>query len=280
MHWPLRSGRSYSVVRLNGEGGVDGDYFLSSHPLTADSKTMSIARSRLLCQSVRNQGIGDFLIGDPAATGELFASEQILRICERIRRKMRSNGNGQDHARGSVTAVCRRVCLSPLSVFSGQSLLSSSHVYRAKSDRVKAHEKSRRKEANIAAALAEYERNTMTLSRRVQGGQIHARVRGSRLPPHPNEIKEGKRAKEAGKEKKRVERERRKELRAEIEQEWAEMKHQHNAAVENWTSKLQETGLRKKDLPPKPKLGKKPKLPVMEDEDEDEEDEPNEKGDV
>ncbi|KAK6974220.1 hypothetical protein R3P38DRAFT_3239715 [Favolaschia claudopus] len=123
---------------------------------------MSIARSRLLCQSVRNQGIGDFLIGDPAATGELFASE-------------------------------------------------------------------------------------------------------------------------AGKEKKRVERERRKELRAEIEQEWAEMKHQHNAAVENWTSecsKLQETGLRKKDLPPKPKLGKKPKLPVVEDEDEDEEDEPNEKGDV
>ncbi|KAK7035177.1 hypothetical protein R3P38DRAFT_3351342 [Favolaschia claudopus] len=91
------------------------------------------------------------------------------------------------------------------------------------------------------------------------------------------------RAKEAGKEKKRVERERRKELRAEIEQEWAEMKHQHNAAVENWTSecsKLQETGLRKKDLPPKPKLGKKPKLPVVEDEDEDEEDEPNEKGDV
>ncbi|KAK6996308.1 hypothetical protein R3P38DRAFT_3287822 [Favolaschia claudopus] len=112
---------------------------------------------------------------------------------------------------------------------------------------------------------------------------VHARVRGSRLPPHPNEINEGKRAKEAGKEKKRVERERRKELRAEIEQEWAEMKHQHNAAVENWTSecsKLQETGLRKKDLPPKPKLGKKPKLPVVEDEDEDEEDEPNEKGDV
>ncbi|KAK7041146.1 hypothetical protein R3P38DRAFT_3453333 [Favolaschia claudopus] len=281
-------------------------------------KTMSIARSRLLCQSVRNQGIGDFLIGDPAATGELFASEQIL--------------------------------------FSW----------------VKAHEKSRRKEANIAAALAERERvkpatlgkpknisqlsfkydDTISTSTRwsqysrskpkaaksphrhgVGTRAVHARVRGSRLPPHPNEINEGKRAKEAGKEKKRVERERRKELRAEIEQEWAEMKHQplqetglrkkdlppkpklgkkpklpvvedededeedepnekgdwaemkhqHNAAVENWTSecsKLQETGLRKKDLPPKPKLGKKPKLPVVEDEDEDEEDEPNEKGDV
>ncbi|KAK6977839.1 hypothetical protein R3P38DRAFT_3377254 [Favolaschia claudopus] len=161
---------------------------------------------------------------------------------------------------------------------------------------VKAHEKSRRKEANIAAALAEYERERVVTvfekqtkkqqkSHRHGVGTraVHARVRGSRLPPHPNEINEGKRAKEAGKEKKRVERERRKELRAEIEQEWAEMKHQHNAAVENWTSecsKLQETGLRKKDLPPKPKLGKKPKLPVVEDEDEDEEDEPNEKGDV
>ncbi|KAK6991586.1 hypothetical protein R3P38DRAFT_3373573 [Favolaschia claudopus] len=208
---------------------------------------------------------------------------------------MRSNGNGQDHARGSVdSCLLTRLFVTSLRLLC-QSLLSSSHVYRAKSDRVKAHEKSRRKEANIAAALAEYERervkpatlgkpknisqlsfkyddtiSTSTSKKSHRHGvgtrAVHARVRGSRLPPHPNEINEGKRAKEAGKEKKRVERERRKELRAEIEQEWAEMKHQHNAAVENWTSecsKLQETGLRKKDLPPKPKLGKKPKLPVV-----------------
>jgi hypothetical protein len=61
------------------------------------------------------------------------------------------------------------------------------------------------------------------------------------------------------------------------------MKWQHVAAVKvgsaecSWLLRL---NTRKKDLPSKPKLGKKPMAPVMEDEESDEEEEPNEEGDV
>ncbi|KAJ7431172.1 hypothetical protein B0H11DRAFT_1832381 [Mycena galericulata] len=89
-------------------------------------------------------------------------------------------------------------------------------------------------------------------------------------------MEEGRRAKVAGKEANKVARQRRKELREEVEKEWAEMKRQHAKKVEKWTKEcevLTEGGARKKDLPPKPKLGKKPQVPAAEDIDDDEEEE-------
>jgi hypothetical protein len=90
------------------------------------------------------------------------------------------------------------------------------------------------------------------------------------------EMEEGRVAKEAGKEAKKAARERRKELKERLEREWAAMKERHAAEVEIWSaecSKLVAEGVKKKDLPPKPKLGKKPTIPVVDDEDDDLEDE-------
>ncbi|KAJ7208787.1 hypothetical protein C8J57DRAFT_1151481, partial [Mycena rebaudengoi] len=89
------------------------------------------------------------------------------------------------------------------------------------------------------------------------------------------EMEAGRKAKEAGKEAKRVQRQRRKELKEEIEREWAEMKRQHAVLVGEWEaecSELLKAGVKKNRLPPKPKLGKKPQLPTVEDD----EDEPEE----
>ncbi|KAJ7765435.1 hypothetical protein DFH07DRAFT_770146 [Mycena maculata] len=96
-------------------------------------------------------------------------------------------------------------------------------------------------------------------------------------------IEEGRKVKEAGKEAKKVAREKKKQMREEIEREWAAMKERHVADVEAWSqecSKLFQEGVRKKDLPPKPKLGKKPTLPAVDDEDDELEDEPDEEADV
>ncbi|KAJ7318526.1 hypothetical protein DFH08DRAFT_1036288 [Mycena albidolilacea] len=90
------------------------------------------------------------------------------------------------------------------------------------------------------------------------------------------ELEEGRKSKAADKEAKKIERARKKVLQAELDTEWAEMKERHVKAVETWSvecSKLVGEGARKKDLPAKPKLGKKPKLPVVEEEDTDEEEE-------
>ncbi|KAJ7765488.1 hypothetical protein DFH07DRAFT_737644 [Mycena maculata] len=97
------------------------------------------------------------------------------------------------------------------------------------------------------------------------------------------ELDEGQKATEAGKEAKRIVRQRRKEQKEEIEREWAAMKERHIAAVETWStecSQLLEKGAKKKDLPPKPKLGKKPVLPTVEDEEDEEEEEPIDDADV
>ncbi|KAF8177506.1 hypothetical protein K438DRAFT_1939026, partial [Mycena galopus ATCC 62051] len=94
-----------------------------------------------------------------------------------------------------------------------------------------------------------------------------------------NQVKEmnaAKRVKDAGKEAKKVARQRRKKLREELEKEWAQMKEQHVAEVEAWSktcTELLAAKTKKKDLPPKPKLDKKPQIPVKEDEDDDVDDE-------
>ncbi|KAJ7301742.1 hypothetical protein DFH08DRAFT_827282 [Mycena albidolilacea] len=83
-------------------------------------------------------------------------------------------------------------------------------------------------------------------------------------------------SKAADKEAKKLERGHKKVLQAELDKEWAEMKEQHRKAVEVWSaecSKLVVKGVRKKDLPPKPKLGKKPKLLVVGNDESDEEEE-------
>lgn len=54
------------------------------------------------------------------------------------------------------------------------------------------------------------------------------------------------------------------EMKEEIEKEWAKMEERHVADVEVWSaecSKLHDVGVKKKDLPLKPKLGKKPQVP-------------------
>jgi hypothetical protein len=97
------------------------------------------------------------------------------------------------------------------------------------------------------------------------------------------EMEETRKAKAAGKESKQLERQRKKEMKEEIEREWAEMKCLHTLEVEDWTkecSRLLELGTRKKDWPPKPKVGKKLKIPIVEEEESDEEEEPNEECDV
>ncbi|KAJ7209457.1 hypothetical protein C8J57DRAFT_1098537 [Mycena rebaudengoi] len=86
------------------------------------------------------------------------------------------------------------------------------------------------------------------------------------------EIEEGRKAKEAGKEAKKAERQRKKALKEELEKQWAEMKRQHAAKVGRWETecaRLTGLGTKKKDLPAKPKLAKKPQLPVVDDEDDD-----------
>jgi hypothetical protein len=90
------------------------------------------------------------------------------------------------------------------------------------------------------------------------------------------EVDERRKAKEAGQEAKKAVRERKKALREQLEKEWAEMKRQHTVKLEAWMeecAQLVEGGTRKKDLPPKPKLGKKPQLPVLNDAGDDDEDE-------
>ncbi|KAJ7743427.1 hypothetical protein B0H14DRAFT_3514902 [Mycena olivaceomarginata] len=70
------------------------------------------------------------------------------------------------------------------------------------------------------------------------------------------EIEEGKKAKAAGKESNKLERERKKQKREEVERAWGEMKRKHADEVESWTAdcaKLVQQGVKKKDSPPKPK---------------------------
>jgi hypothetical protein len=72
-------------------------------------------------------------------------------------------------------------------------------------------------------------------------------------------------ARKERKERKKLERECKKEKKLEIEKKEAEMKCGHAELVEAWIagcSRLTELGTKKKDLPPTPKLGKKPKVPV------------------
>jgi hypothetical protein len=101
-----------------------------------------------------------------------------------------------------------------------------------------------------------------------------------------NQVKEmsmAKRVKDAGKEANKVARLRKKELREEMEKEWAQMKERHAAEVEAWPqtcSELLVAKTKKKDLPPKPKPGKKPQIPVEEDEEEDVDNEVMDDGDV
>ncbi|KAJ6525391.1 hypothetical protein B0H19DRAFT_1199109 [Mycena capillaripes] len=86
------------------------------------------------------------------------------------------------------------------------------------------------------------------------------------------EIETNRSAREAGKEATKVERQRKKEAREEVEKEWAEMKRKHAVLVEAWEKEcagLTELGTKKKDLPYKPKLGKKPQLPAVDDEEDD-----------
>jgi hypothetical protein len=96
------------------------------------------------------------------------------------------------------------------------------------------------------------------------------------------EIETNRSAREAGKEAKKVERQRKKEAREEVEKEWAEMKRKHAVLVEAWEKEcagLTELGTKKKDLPSKPKLGKNPQLPAVDDEEDDVEKEPMEEND-
>jgi hypothetical protein len=74
------------------------------------------------------------------------------------------------------------------------------------------------------------------------------------------EIETNRSAREAGKEAKEVERQRKKEAREEIEKEWAEMKRKHAVLVEAWEKEcagLMGLGTGKKDLSSKPKLSKR-----------------------
>ncbi|KAJ7883672.1 hypothetical protein B0H14DRAFT_2564749 [Mycena olivaceomarginata] len=91
------------------------------------------------------------------------------------------------------------------------------------------------------------------------------------------EIETNRSAREAGKEAKKVERQRMKEARDEIEKEWAEMKKKHAVLVEEWEKEctgLIQLGTSKKDLSSKLKLGRKPQLPAIDDKEDDiEEDE-------
>ncbi|KAJ6459129.1 hypothetical protein C8R47DRAFT_994810 [Mycena vitilis] len=98
-----------------------------------------------------------------------------------------------------------------------------------------------------------------------------------------DEIEARKMAKAASKEANKVARQRRKELKEEMEKEWVRMKQRHAAAVELWSlrcSDLLAGGSKKKDLPPKPKLGRKPQVPAVDDDEEDEEEELIEEDDV
>lgn len=90
------------------------------------------------------------------------------------------------------------------------------------------------------------------------------------------ELDEGRKAKEAGKQANMIARQHKKEKKEQIEREWAAMKERHIAKVEAWSmkcSQLLQNGIKKKDLPPKPKLGKKPVLPVEDNEEDDLEEE-------
>jgi hypothetical protein len=95
-----------------------------------------------------------------------------------------------------------------------------------------------------------------------------------------------KRVKYTGKEANKAARLRKRELREEMEKEWVQMKEWHTAEVEAWSqtcSELLVAKTKKKDLLPKPKLGKKPQIPVKEveeDEEEDVDDEVMDDGDV
>ncbi|KAJ7618643.1 hypothetical protein FB45DRAFT_932120 [Roridomyces roridus] len=207
-------------------------------------------------------------------------------------------------------------------------------VSRAKSDRVKGHENSRKKELNVRAAVGEYEREQAkpesfgkkksirtiatdykvaygTLYRRIQileeanatmvlqnmglkkmNEALHEReekaatdrarlfkgkaqcLSSDEFHAAVKEMEDGKKAKEAGKEAKKALRERRKQQREDVEKEWAAMKARHDIALEERQrecDQLTNGGVRKKDHPPKPKLGKKSKVPVVEQEEDDEE---------
>jgi hypothetical protein len=71
-----------------------------------------------------------------------------------------------------------------------------------------------------------------------------------------------------------------------MEKEWVQIRERHTAEVEAWSQTCLELlagKTKKKDLPPKPKLGKKPQIPVEEveeDEEEDVDDEVMDDGDV
>jgi hypothetical protein len=104
-----------------------------------------------------------------------------------------------------------------------------------------------------------------------------------KFPQAVAEIEAEKNAKAAGKEAKKVERQRRKEMKEEIEKERVRMKQHHAVEVEAWSTKCSELtagGAKKKDLPPKHRLGKKPQVPAADDNEEDDEEEPVEEEDV
>jgi hypothetical protein len=89
------------------------------------------------------------------------------------------------------------------------------------------------------------------------------------------EVEETRKAKAAGKEANKLARQQKKAAQEEVERKWVEMKREHIAAVEIWSAeceKLVKQGTKKKDLPSKPKLGKKPAVPVIDDEDTEQED--------
>ncbi|CAK5266148.1 unnamed protein product [Mycena citricolor] len=77
-----------------------------------------------------------------------------------------------------------------------------------------------------------------------------------------------KQEKDAEKSKRKAVQNNRKAAKAALDKEWAQMKAVHAADVEAWGQECRELikgGSWKKDLPVKPKLGKKPQLPQLED---------------
>ncbi|KAJ7659791.1 hypothetical protein DFH06DRAFT_1130547 [Mycena polygramma] len=119
-------------------------------------------------------------------------------------------------------------------------------------------------------ALHQQEEKTMTDRAHLFKGKAQV-LSDTEFTNHVKEINVVKRVKEAGKEAKKAARQ-----HEDLEKEWAQMKLRHAAEVEAWSltcSELLNAGTKKKDLPPKPKLGLKPQLPVEEDVEEDEEDE-------
>ncbi|KAJ7449377.1 hypothetical protein B0H11DRAFT_1877798 [Mycena galericulata] len=131
-------------------------------------------------------------------------------------------------------------------------------------------------------ALHQQEEKTKTDRARLFKGKAQC-LSSDEFQQAVEEIEAEKKTKAAGKEAKKAERQRRKEMKEELEKEWVGMKQRHAVDVEEWSTKCSELtaeGVKKKDLPPKPKLGKKPQVPAADGEEEDEEEEPADEDDV